>query len=155
MSPQEVFRQTRILYLALLAGQILFCSVIVFALLDPETRQSGWPAAPFGTLLPILMAGLLPLVLYLNRQQLVKAGEQPDLSSKLAHYRTLVIMRSALIEGMNLFFLVILLLENNTTLLIFFAFGLLLFLYFRPSVNEFLSNYQLSGAEKAEFNDGS
>lgn len=152
MDYKETFRQINIIYYALLAGQILFCSVIVFALQDPETRQTGWPEAPFGLIVPIVLASLLPLVFFINNRQLQQAAEQENLLSKLAHYRTLVLLRSALIEGANLFCLVCLLLENNSTFLIFFGAGLLLFLYFRPSVNEFLQHYQLNGSEKTEFN---
>lgn len=152
MNTKELFRQINILYFALLAGQILFCTVVVFAILDPETRQTGWPEAPFGLLVPVLLAGIIPLVFFINNRQLQQAPAQENLSAKIGHYRTLVILRSALIEGANLFCLVVLLLENNSTFLIFFGAGLLLFLYFRPSVNEFLQHYQLSGAEKTEFN---
>lgn len=152
MNAKELFYQINILYYALLAGQILFCIIILFALLDPETRQSGWPEAPFGLIVPILLASIIPIVFFINNRQLSQATDQKDLPAKAAHYRTLVLLRSALIEGANLFCLVALLLENNSTFLIFFGAGLLLFLYFRPSVNEFLQHYQLSGAEKKEFN---
>lgn len=149
---KDTFNHINIVYYALLAGQILFCSVIVFAIQDPETRQTGWPEAPLGLIVPILLAGLLPLVFFINNRQLNRAAEQENLLSKVAHYRTLVLLRSALIEGVNLFCLVCLLLENNSTFLIFFGAGLLLFLYFRPSVSEFLQHYQLDGNEKTEFN---
>jgi hypothetical protein len=152
MHAKELFRQINILYYSLLAGQVLFCSVVVFAILDPETRQTGWPEAPFGLVVPVLLAGIIPIVFFINNRQLQQAPTQEDLPAKMTHYRNLVILRSALIEGANLFCLVVLLLENNSTFLIFFGAGLLLFLYFRPSVNEFLQYYQLSGTEKTEFN---
>ncbi|PHN05439.1 hypothetical protein [Flavilitoribacter nigricans] len=152
MNAKEVFRQTNILYFSLLAGQVLFCSVIVFAILNPETRQTGWPEGTYGLLVPAILVGVLPLVFFINNRQLSQGSEEENLPAKMAHYRTLVILRSALIEGVNLFSLVILLLENNTTFLIFFGAGLLLFLYFRPSMNEFLQHYQLDSGEQAEFN---
>lgn len=152
MQYKEAFNQINIVYYSMLAGQIIFCAVIVFALQDPETRQSGWPEAPFGLIVPVMLAGLLPLVFFINNRQLSQASDQENLPSKVAHYRTLILLRSALIEGVNLFCLISLLLENNSTFLIFFGAGLLLFLYFRPSVNEFLQYYQLNGSEKTEFN---
>jgi hypothetical protein len=152
MNAKEVFRQINFLYYALLAGQILFCAVILFAILDPESRQSGWPEAPFGLVVPAMLAGVMPLVFFINGRQLSQGGELENLPAKMAHYRTTVILRSALIEGVNIFVLVSLLLENNSTFLLFFGAGLLLFFYFRPSVNEFQQHYQLNGSEKTEFN---
>lgn len=142
MDPITTFRQTNIIFYALLAGQILFCLVILFAISDPETRQSGWPAFPFGMILPIVMASIVGAVFVINRwrgQRSVASGN----GAKFNNYRTIVLLRSALIEGVNLFSLVLFLVENNATYLIFFGFGLLLFLYFRPSMDEFRQFYDV------------
>lgn len=150
MNPAMLFRQTNILYYALLLGQILFCLVAVFALDSAQPRQSGWPGEPFGMIVPIMMVGLFGVAFLLNNKRLAIGAGEPDLDAKVAHYRTTVIIRSALVEGANLLSVVCFLLENNTTFLIFFACGMLVFLYFRPSVNEFMQHYGLSAAEQAE-----
>lgn len=152
MDSQSIFRQVNILYYALLAGQVLFCLVVLFGVLDPDARQSGWPEAPFGLVVPVLMASTMSAAFFINNRQLSQATDQPNLGAKINHYRSTVILRSALIEGGNLFCLVVLLLENNSTYLFLFAAGLLVFLYFRPGLNEFTQHYALSGAEQAEIN---
>lgn len=150
MNTHEILRQIYILFYSLLAGQVLFCAMILFAILDPATRQSGWPAAPFGTFVPVVIAVMIPIALTISRKRLASGAAEPDLAAKLNHYRSVVILRSALLEGANLFCLVIFLLENNLTYLYFFAAGLLVFFYLRPSEDEFSQHYQLSSAERAE-----
>lgn len=150
MQSSETFRQTNLLYYALLAGQLIFFAIVYFVVLDRSMQQSGWPPAPFGIVIPLLLVAIFPVISSINNRQLSQGAEQADLEAKTTHYRNLVIVRSAFIEGANLFALIALLLENNTTYLFFFAAGLLLFFYFRPSADEFSTHYQLSGAEKAE-----
>ena len=150
MNSALLFRQIITLYYALLAGQILFCLVAVFALDSPSPMQSGWPGEPLGMVLPILMAGGMMTAFLINNKRMASAAAEPDLDAKMAHYRTSVIIRSALLEGVNLFCIVGYLLEHNITFLYFFAAGILVFLYFRPSIKEFIQHYGISAAEQSQ-----
>ncbi|MCB0637969.1 MAG: hypothetical protein KDC54_15175, partial [Lewinella sp.] len=69
---------------------------------------------------------------------------------KVLHYRTSVILRSAVLEAGNLFCLMLALLERNMNHLLFFALGLLVFFYFRPRINEITDLYQLTSGERQE-----
>ncbi|MCB1319297.1 MAG: hypothetical protein KDK34_03530 [Leptospiraceae bacterium] len=150
MNPAMLFRQINTLYYSMLGGQVLFAVVAVFLLEHPQAFRSGWPAAPLGLVLPLVAVGALGAAFFINRKRLAEGSAESDLEAKLAHYRSTVIVRSALVEGMTLMSIVFFMLELNTTYLVFFGLGLLVFLYFRPSGDEFSRYYGLSAAEQSE-----
>jgi len=98
---------------------------------------------------PVILAGAGSAYL-LNRERQAQLGHLTGLAAKAEHYRASVIIRSALMEGANLFAIIAALIDVNMTYLLYFAVGLLAFVYFRPSEAEFSRAYDLSAAEQEQ-----
>lgn len=149
-NPREYFRQINMLYAALLMGQVLFALVVIWMIWSSDDLQQGYPAAPFGLLMPAMLI-IFPGVIYgLTRRKMAEGTSLSGLSAKLEHYRAQAIMRMAAAEGVSLMALVFGMMENNLNYLLFFAAGLLIFLYFRPSREELVREYRLSAKDQAE-----
>ena len=69
---------------------------------------------------------------------------------KLTHYKVSVLLRSAIIEGVNLVAAIAALVSGNINLLLYFAVGMLLFLFYRPSRDNFSQRYNVSAGEIAQ-----
>jgi hypothetical protein len=142
------FRSAFLLYVALLLGQILFCFVILFLITQPDraplSEDSAYPY--LGLTIVFLAAGTAWFLNKLRLDSLPKL--QANFGGKIMHYRTSVILRSAVLESGNLFCLVLALLEGSLTPVLHFCLGLGVFLYFRPSIEEMAQHYQLTAAEE-------
>ena len=147
---KPVFQQLRILYYALLAGQVLFAAVVYFLLSGEMTAHAPAGTAAFQWLVPPIILAGAGAAYFLNRQRQAQLDQLTDLPAKAAHYRNSVIIRSALMEGANFFAVIAALVDVNMTYLLYFAVGLLAFIYFRPSVGEFSRTYALSAAEREQ-----
>ncbi|HKK79304.1 MAG TPA: hypothetical protein VJ933_06725, partial [Phaeodactylibacter sp.] len=76
---------------------------------------------------------------YALNQVLSKRGRRMQfLTSKVQQYSITSIVRLAIVEGANLLILIITLLSGQVNSLLFFALGMLVFLYFRPSREDFV-----------------
>lgn len=140
---KEHFKQINILWLSLLVGQLLFF-VIVYFLITEKAEDS---ADIFQTLVPAVLLGALGGVYFLSKKRSQEGASLDGLQTKADHYRVTIIMRSALLEGANLLAVIGMLLDNPPTYLPYFAVGIAAFLYFRPSVNRFIQDYQLKSQE--------
>jgi hypothetical protein len=80
---------------------------------------------------------------FLNRQRRVQGVNLETLDEKAQHYRFSVIVRSAILEGANLLAIIAAMMDLNMTYLLYFIVGLLAFLFFRPSINEFCKAYDV------------
>ena len=147
---KPVFQQLNVLYYALLGGQLLFAGVVYFLLSNDMTAHAPPAASVFQWLVPpVILAGAGAAYL-LNRRRQAQLYQLTDLPGKADHYRNSVIIRSALMEGANLFAVIAALIDVNMTYLLYFAVGLLAFVYFRPSKEEFSSAYDLNAAEREQ-----
>lgn len=145
-----LFRSTILLYLALVLMQIIICLFVVFLLTQPDRplNQEG-SDYPYLALLVVFLSGGAGW--FLNK---LRADAIPKLRAnfkgKVLHYRTTVIMRSAVVEAGNFFCILLALFERSLTPLLFFAIGMLVFLYFRPRLEEVTQLYQLTETEHQE-----
>ncbi|MEZ4985888.1 MAG: hypothetical protein R2795_12780 [Saprospiraceae bacterium] len=140
-------RNIFLLYIALLLGQILFSFVVIFLITQPDkVLTDGSPYTFLGLLVVFLSAGAAWFVNNLRVQQ--AAMIKGALADKLMHYRTSIVMRSAMVEAGNLFCVVLALLTSSLTPFLFFCLGLGVFLFFRPQLDEVNRVYQLSLEEQ-------
>jgi hypothetical protein len=145
------FQQLRILYFALLAGQLGFLFVI-FMLKGQPSRMG---LLTLDNPLPLLSVGLMfvaVLVAYGLNEKRKALGAQSggNLAEKAEHYRSVIIFRCALTEAANMVALVLAFLNGDGIFFLVFAAGVVAFLYFRPDVREFLRDYNLKPAEYRE-----
>ncbi len=144
------FQQLAVLYGALLLGQLLFFGVVYFLMANNMVDNQSMDDSLFRIIVPIMILGAAGAAYALDRQRQGNMDKLQDLEAKTQHYRNAVILRCALIEGANFFALLAGLLTQNYTYLLYFAVGLLAFIYFRPSKQQFIDQYELSAREREE-----
>lgn len=150
----KFFQQLTVLYGALLLGQLLFFGVVYFLVANEMMDNQPMDESVFRTVVPIVILGGVGAAYALDRQRQGNMDRLQDLNAKMQHYRNAVILRSALIEGANFFALLAGLLTQNYTHLLYFAVGLLAFIYFRPSKQQFIDQYDLNAQEREEVERG-
>lgn len=140
---KDHFKQINILWLALLMGQLLFFVVVYFFVAG--TGEGALEI--FQTVVPVLLLGALGGVYFLSKKRSEEGATLDSLQAKAEHYRSTIIIRSALLEGANLMAIIGMMMDTPQPYLPYFAVGIAAFLYFRPSVNRFIHDYQVKGQE--------
>ncbi len=145
-----MIRNTQILFYAMLAGQALFAAVAYFFL--PANKSAELTGAGLFFYLPfIFMIAMVGAAWALNNTLKKKApGRDKPLEDRLRHYQQRVLLRLAMMESAVLMAIIFGFVSANTQLYLLAALGVGLFIYFRPSVAEFVSDYQVSASEERE-----
>lgn len=148
----SAFKSIQLLFLAILVGQVLIGLILQFVVINfVETPTGLTDALKYGaSLLPVL--GFVGSIM-LNKAMLASAGEQKELTDKLAHYRRLKITGWAIHEGANLITVVLAFLYQYQLFMYLFAFGVLLFALGRPSLDAFRDNYNVTDREMQTLGD--
>ncbi len=150
MAMKMFFTQLRVLYLALLAGQLLFLGVILYLNGLPDGLGS------LSTDDPLLLVGVTVTFMAIftafgmDEYRKKQGTRLSHMEEKSAHYRTSLIIRSALTEGAGLFALALALATQKGFLYALFTATFTAFLYFRPSAEEFIRHYALRPEEEAQ-----
>ena len=146
----SAFRKASFIFYALLFGQLVFGAVVYYLLATTAGREYE----DFTDLLPnytpyLVVAGTAFLALFLDRLRRNQgSGLTSRIGSKVLHYRTSVLLRSAILEAGNILVLTFILLTFERDFWLAFALGIGLFLLARPRREEFLSIYDLTEEEK-------
>ena len=112
----------------------------------------GWDMSnPFHLVAPILMLSCISIGSFLFTKKMEEAKSQTGLFEKIQHYKSSIILRSALLEGANLICIIFFFLENNYFFLLLFLIGMGAFLLVRPSEDNFKEKYRLTEEERMEF----
>ncbi len=149
---RTTFREINVTYLALLIGQLGIGAIVVFFIYNGNPVDGGTPAPySFSMVIPALFVGGLGVAYFLDNQRKTQAATLNfDLPRKLNHYKISVLLRSAIIEGVNLCAAIVALVGGNISYMLYFAVGLLVFLYYRPSKDAFINRYKISASETAQ-----
>lgn len=147
---KTTFKQINVLYLALLAGQVMFAVTVLYVGGIPKSLGQLNFDQPM-LLMSIAVTFFSIIAAYSINEKRKTAGAQlGSFDEKLEHYRGVVIVRCALTEGANLMALVMAMLSKEGFFFVLFGVGLLAFLYFRPSVPEFSRSYHLRPEEERD-----
>lgn len=153
LSIGEQVKQIGILYIALIAGQLLMATVLFFFVEEQTSELSDGAAAGSSMFMIIasfcVMTVGMSFFIYNKRKE---SGRQLEgLNEKLGHYRQSFMIRAGLIEGANLAaLLVYFFVERNFLYLLLFAIGIAAFLLIRPTNDRIIEDYQLSLDEQSE-----
>jgi len=145
------FKGNYILYYSLLAGQVLIALVISYLIIDTEKNFTWDMSNPFHLVAPILMLSAVSMSSLLFTNKMEEAKNIKGLYGKLEHYRSSIILRSALLEGANLVCVIFFFLEQNYFFLLLFFLGFCVFLLVRPSEDSFREKYRLTEEERMKF----
>lgn len=152
------FKRLHTLFNALLASQLVFCAMALALIRDTappmvivvrNTSDSMMPETISKTgVLALVFLLSAALVAYLfDKQRATQGLILQGLMEKAEHYRQSSTIRLILLEAANIFAIIVAMKENNLTYLLYLVLGMLIFLYFRPTPQKFIKQYQLSPAE--------
>ena len=140
-----MFKALTTTYLALLGIQLLKAvGVILFLQRNPGLGFED--IFPFAIVVPLLTLGGMVITFLINQNR-TKQGHRSSFSGdqKMKHYRITVLLRSTILEGVNLFAVLAAMVTGNLGYMVFFGLGLLYFLYLKPSKRELEGQYALGG----------
>lgn len=112
-------KQVRLIGIMLLVSQVAFLLVVMF-LLDANEPSASMGEA-FRLFVPAMAAMVVPAAYFFYNKFIQIAKAQPNIDQRLARYRTAVIVKLAMLEGILLFTGVALMLTNESILLIVWA----------------------------------
>lgn len=136
-----------IIHTALIMGQLLFAGVTFYL------NNSGqyMPDKSLNTVFMLVVPGLVIVgivasnALFSSRIKNIK--EKQDFSAKLEAYRSVSIMRWALLEGPSLFAIICYFLTGNNKFLLMAGILIVIFVLKRPSKDKLVQDLELNQAE--------
>ena len=143
---QNSFLKTmRVIFFALLAGQIIFMAVAFFTVNNnPPQSQSD---DLFNIIVPVAIGLGLFMSSLLFKQMLAKIKKDDSFEQKLEAYRSALIIRYALLEVPSIFSTVVYLFSGNIIFLAFSGVMILAFLMNMPSRDKATQDLNLSSIE--------
>ena len=142
------FKSLTILHGALLIGQVLFIAVAAFKIYTDKPVGDESLVSVFRTVVPVvLVAGIaMGTILYKAKMRTIKT--ESDLDAKLKEYRSISMVRWAMMEGPVLFAIVTFLITGNETLLALSTVGILAFVFVRPTKKAIVRDLELNSGEE-------
>ena len=140
----------RILYLAMLAGQVLF-ALIVTVLVEADMLSNG-----INSLTPILQVAVIliaavtiPASFFLFRKRLSEINPEENLGKKLEKYRAALILRLALCQMPSMFAIIAYFISTNRSFLWMIIILISNFLFIYPGRDKIISQLQLNSSEQS------
>jgi hypothetical protein len=152
LSPKQMLKITRIMFLAMIAGQLLFLTVV---LLTIETKLvfNFDLTDPFILMAIILSLLSMPLSYLYAKFSFKKIDKNEQLKDKLIKHQSGLIIRLASCEGIGLFSIVLLLLTSNTFFLIILMLALLVMIQYFPTPENIGREINLTASEINKFSE--
>jgi hypothetical protein len=151
MEPQpNDLKAIRVLYFALLAGQVLF-ALIVTILVEAGILSNSLQSVTllFQVAVLVIAATTVPASFFLFRKRLADISPEEGLDKKLEKYRAALILRMALCEMPALFAIIAYFLTTNRSFLWMTILLISNFLFIYPSRNRIIDQLQLSSSEQS------
>jgi hypothetical protein len=151
MEPQpNDLKAIRILYLALLAGQVLF-ALIVTVLVETGMLSTGIKSLTpmLQVAIVVISVGAIPASFFLFRKRLSDIDPEEDLGKKLEKYRAALIIRMALCEFPAMFAIIAYYVTTNRSFLWMVIVLISNFLFIYPSNNKIIDSLQLNSSERS------
>jgi len=149
----KIFRYSEVLFFALLSGQVMFASIVIALKGFPQKLGRLSLEDPFLLIGIVVIFSAIVVANWINEQRKREGATRGNLTEKLDHYRNLVIIRCAVVEGGNLMALIFAFLTGQGFFFLLFLAGLMAFLYFRPSKAEFIRDFNLSPEDERIMNN--
>lgn len=150
-SPRNALKTTKLIHLALLAGQVMF-AIVAFSI---SNKQLSFVTKDkendiFLYLVPLFAIGGFVVGNFIAKKILASFMNKETLTEKLAGYQTALIVKCALLESASLMGIVAFLLTNNWIFLLIAIAIMFYFFTLHPTVDKVTDDLQLSYEEKAE-----
>jgi F0F1-type ATP synthase membrane subunit c/vacuolar-type H+-ATPase subunit K len=146
---KAVLNTTRIIHLALLAGQAMF-GLVAFSITPKNVVNAQANNNVLFWLVPVIAIGSA-MAGHLIYQQLMKSSlTKISVKEKIQSYRAATIIRDALLESPSLFAIVAFILTGSKLLMIIPLFVIGYFIYLMPTKDKMENDLGLSYEEKSE-----
>ena len=143
------FRALGILYLALLLGPLFMLMIILTV---DNNEMDGIEL--FRTIGPVISVLTMALSFVIYNSRKVQGQQIMDVDEKFLHFRTSIILRSALLEGGNLLLIMFMFLDSSDWIyLIFFAVSMGVFILVKPTPSTFITDYKLKDRDAQAIQD--
>jgi hypothetical protein len=140
----------RILYFAMLAGQLLFAITIIALVETGFVTGNNNSLLPIGQVAVIVIAIVsIPASFFLFRKRLSEIDPEEDLEKKLEKYRAALIIRLALCQMPTMFAVIVYFITNDHSFLWMIIILISNFLFIYPSNNKIISSLQLNSSEQS------
>lgn len=123
----------RIIFIALLLGQLLFLGVTIFLTLGATQPEDPKEGEIFLFIVPIVLVFGMTAGALISKQRLIQLQKIKELQTRLNGYQQISIIRLALLEGPNLFAIVTFFITQNWILFGMAALGILTFISLFPT----------------------
>lgn len=151
INAKESFKVNHIIFYALLTGLIIFVLLAYFLIAKEIEPIDASIARIFMFIVPVFVV----IEIFLSRFMYNKVTKQIEsnatLFDKLGKYRTAKIISWALLEGTGLFSVIVFMITGSNFFLIMFLVVIGAFIVSKPSIEEFLNDFNVEGAERNEF----
>jgi len=151
MEPQpNELKAIRILYLALLIGQLVF-AVIVTVLIESGilSIRNDSLVIPLQVIVLLFAVGGIAASIFLFRKKLSEINPEDELAKKLEKYRAALILRFALCEMPTLFAIIAYFITHNHSFLWITILLIANFISLYPSGSKIAGQLQLSSTEQS------
>jgi hypothetical protein len=145
----QKLKSLNIIFLGFILGQIALAAVFSYLVNTNGTSDAGEDSG-LGMILPFIVIGAFGAAYTVYNSRKATGAAIENLEEKVGHYVQSALLRLSVMEGANLMVLVLMYVQNDLSYLTYFALGLLGFLYFRPSRNQLINDYELSVSEQNE-----
>ena len=146
-NPKQFMINLRMLYLALVAGVIIFLAVVINLLGSENITTTGDLEILF-LVDVIVTAVMLPGAYLISNRLYEQINRKESLANRLAQFQSAFIIRLAMIEAPALLSVIVLLLTGNISALALFALSLALFALNYPTPEKIGRTLDLSDKEK-------
>ena len=140
----------RILYLAMLAGQVIFAAIVT-TFVETGVLSNGIHSVTliFQVAILVIAAGAIPASFILFRKRLAEISPEEDLAKKIEKYRAALILRMALCQFPNMFAIIAYFVTANRSFLwmIILLIGNFLLIY--PTRDKIIQQLQLNSREQS------
>ncbi len=154
MNFAQYLRSLQILFIALLAGQVIVCTVLYFVY-EPQEVTFFFREAWLEKVWPLVLIALIAFAFFLNRRKLESARSNNALSGKLADYRIASIMKWAMTEGSTLISALIFFESGKEIFLVMAGTTIAYFATQFPSRSRLVNELDLSANEQMTLDDPS
>lgn len=140
----NTFKQIRIIFFALIAGQIFYMTLALFIAGNDLISASLDYNSLFGFIIPVFIIILVISSKLLYRRLLSQQPRETSLDEKIKTYRTLNIIKFALLEGANFISITFYMLTGDFLYIGMSIIVLALnFIYF-PGMEKFIEDFELT-----------
>ncbi|HSD63015.1 MAG TPA: hypothetical protein VLB50_04425 [Ignavibacteriaceae bacterium] len=148
----NTFRQIRIIFFALIAGQLFYCIVALYLTGNDFILTENDYGAFIGFIVPIIIVILVLASKYLYKRLISAQVKEASLYDKIISYRTNNIIKFALLEAANLLSITFYLLTGDFLYIGLFLIILALnFIYF-PGKEKFMTDFELTQEDLEKLN---